>query len=129
MPLNARRVRELVSAELARLRDPVVCPRIEHLLVEPRPVQRRWDYGSPDEQLECWVVLEHQDSSTGIAYCDRGFGPENAWGLIGLEGSHLGIGTAAAWFPSLEIAAKESPAWDDQGGTLSQASRAAPNDR
>ena len=112
MPVDATRVKELVAAELRRFRDPAVLPRVGHLLVEPRPVERQWDYGSPDEWLVCWVALEHRESNTGIAYCDSGFGPENPWGLIFLDGPHLGIGMDSAWFPGLEIAIKESMAWD-----------------
>ena len=113
MPVDATRVSELVAGELRGFRDPAVLPRVQSLFIKPRPVERQWDYGAPDEWFACWVVLEHWESNTGIAYCDQGFGPENPWGLIYLEGPHMGTGMDSAWFPRLEIAIKESMAWDD----------------
>jgi hypothetical protein len=90
-----------------------VLPHIRKLLVEPYSVEREWDYGTSSQTYICWTVLEHRKSNTGIAYCEYGFGPENPWGLVFLSGSHMGIGMDAGWFPRLEIAFKESMAWND----------------
>jgi hypothetical protein len=68
-------IRELVNAEMARIRDERLVVRIRELLDEPYPVVRGWDYGFPGEAYECWTVLEHRESNTGIAFCDSGFGP------------------------------------------------------
>ena len=113
MAFEAIEIRKLVESELSRLRDKRVLPRIQELLVEPYPVERAWDYGTPGQTFICWTVLEHRDSNTGIAYCEHGFGPENPWGLVFLSGPHMAIGMDSAWFPSFEIALKESMAWDD----------------
>ena len=111
--LASARVQALVEAELSRVRDPAALPRLRALLVAPYPVARAWDYGAPGERYVCWTVLEHRASNTGIAYCERGFGPENPWGLVFLTGPDMSIGMDSGWFPSLEIALKESMAWDD----------------
>jgi len=110
---DVARIRQLVESELSRLRDPNVLSYIRELLVDPYPVERAWDYGSPNQTYLCWTVLEHRKSNTGIAYCGHGFGPENPWGLVFLSGLQMGIGMDSAWFPRLEVALKESMAWDD----------------
>lgn len=109
---EVRRIEQLVDTELARVRDVAVLPLVQKLRVKPYPVERGWDYGSAGETYICWTVLEHRESNTGIAYCEHGFGPENPWGLVFLAGLHMGIGMGSGWFPRLEIAIKESMAWD-----------------
>ena len=112
MALDRARVEELVAAELQSIRDPAVLPRMKALLVAPHAVRRGWDYGMPGEAYDCWTVVEHSESNTGIAYCEDGFGPENPWGLVFLLGPYTSIGMDSAWFPRLEIAFKESMAWN-----------------
>jgi hypothetical protein len=113
MALDANQVRELIKAQLSRFRDPTALARLSPMLVEPYPIERAWDYGAPGEIFACWTLLEHRPSNTGIAYCESGFGPENPWGLVFLSGPHMGIGMDSAWFPELEIAFKESAAWEE----------------
>jgi len=113
MEIDSASIRKFVESEPASVRDPAVIPRVRELQVEPYPVEREWEYGAPGERFVCWTVLEHRPSNTGIAYCSRGFGPENPWGLVFLSGPHMSIGMDAAWYPQLEIAVKESKAWDD----------------
>jgi len=57
-------VRELLNAELARIRDQSLVARIRELLVEPYAVVRDWNYGVPGEAYECWTVLEHHESNS-----------------------------------------------------------------
>jgi hypothetical protein len=102
----------LVNRELDAISDPAVRDLVYRLRVEPYPVERDWDYGAPDERYVCWTVLEHQPSNTGVAYCDAGFGPVHAWGLVFLSGPHMNIGMDSAWFATLEGAVRESMAWD-----------------
>ena len=103
-----------VDQELSVIRDPSLRTLIRGLLVEPYAVERDWDYGVSDRGLECWTVLEHRASSTGIAYCEEGFGPSYPWGLVFLDGPHMGMGMDSAWFASLEDAVRASPAWDGE---------------
>ena len=105
-------VTELVERELAAISDPPVRDLVHRLRVEPSPVDRDWDYGAPDERFECWTILEHGPSNTGVAYCDAGFGPTFPWGLVFLSGRHMNIGMDSAWFATLEAAVRESMAWD-----------------
>jgi len=98
---------------MRRIRDVDVEMRIRSLLVCPHPVERDWDYGRPGETYTCWTVIEHPQSNTGVAYCERGFGPRRPWGLVFLSGPHMGMGQDSNWFASLEEAVKESHAWAD----------------
>jgi hypothetical protein len=101
-----------VDDELARISDPVVVAAIRRLLVPPYAVEREWDYGRPGEKYPCWTILEHPPSNTGIAYCDKGFGPSHPWGLVFLSGTYMSIGMDCAWYATLEGAMRESMAWD-----------------
>jgi hypothetical protein len=110
--VDRKTVAELVDRELAGIRDPEVRDLVQRLRVEPCLVERDWDYGAPDERHECWTILEHRPSNTGVAYCDAGFGPGSPWGLVFLSGPHMNIGMDSAWFATLEAAVRESMAWD-----------------
>jgi hypothetical protein len=110
--LSAREVSSIVSSELAHINDCALLNRIQELLVTPYPVERDWDYGRDGERFTCWTVLEHSRSNTGIAYCQKGFGPSYPWGLVSLTGERMGIGMDSAWFSTLEAAMRESMAWD-----------------
>lgn len=110
--MDRQGVTELVERELAGLRDPAVLDLVHRFRVEPYPVERDWDYGTPDQRYVCWTVLEHRPSNTGVAYCDAGFGPAHPWGLVFLSGPHMSMGMDSAWFASLEGAVRESMAWD-----------------
>jgi len=113
MPINADTLKSLVERELERLSDVRVTTHIRGLLVEPKPVLRDWDYGKPGEQYLCWAVLNDSHSTTGIAYCESGFGPRAPWGLVWLgndEHKHMSMGDDSGWFPSLLYAYFESSA-------------------
>jgi hypothetical protein len=114
---SVAKMRELVEAELSRFHDPAASSRLRELLVSPYPVERAWDYGAVDERYVCWTVAEHRPSDTAIVYCDRGFGPENPWGLVAFAGPGMNIGMDSGWFPRLEVALKDSMAWDDAAGS------------
>jgi hypothetical protein len=104
----AETVAAMVQGQLERITDKKLKERVSSLLVPPYSVQRGWDYGKPGEKLDCWMVLEHRESNTGIAYCSAGFGPKPPWGLLFLEGRHMGSGMDSAWFTTLEDAFVES---------------------
>ena len=101
MAIDGGRLKGLVEAELERLRDARVVAQIRGLLVEPRPVLRAWDYGEPGQKFPCWAVLNDDDSRTGIAYCESGFGPRCPWGLVWLgsdKPEHMSIGMDCNWY-------------------------------
>ena len=81
---NTRDISDLVEREILRISDKNLVQRIRELLVVPYPVERGWDYGAIDEQYVCWTVLEHPASNTGIAFCEKGFGPSDPWGLVSI---------------------------------------------
>lgn len=109
---DSKAVSTLVEQELQRITDLVVADRIRQLLVAPYAVRRPWDYGEPGEYYSCWVVLEHAESNTAIAFCSEGFGPADPWGLIFLSGPNMSIGMDCSWFAALEHAFRESMAWE-----------------
>lgn len=106
-------ISKLVQDELARVADERLVQRISELLVEPYRVDRAWDYGAVGVRYQCWTVLEHVQSNTGIAYCTEGFGPAHPWGLVYLAGPSMSIGMDSGWFASLEGAMRDSMAWDE----------------
>ncbi len=118
MSVTAATIKQLISEELENIIDKRVQVHIRSLLIEPTPILRDWDYGAPGEQYVCWGVLNHELSSTGIAYCESGFGPECPWGLVGLsEKRGMSIGMDSAWFRTFmeaffdSFAATDLPIW------------------
>jgi hypothetical protein len=96
---SAESIASLLEAELSALSDRRVVAHIRSLLVTPRVEMRAWDYGAPDQEFPCWIVLEHQASNTGIAYSEFGFGPSFPWGLLFLKGpQHMSMGMDSGWF-------------------------------
>jgi hypothetical protein len=110
--LTSEDIAALTRLELTKITNPDLVHRIHELQVSPYVVQRDWDYGKPGEAFDCWIVLEHWPSNTGIAYCEKGFGPAYPWGLVFLTGEHMSIGMDSAWHSSLAWAMRESIAWD-----------------
>ena len=108
-----------VEKELSTLSDARVLDHIRSLLVDPEPVSRPWDYGEPGERIECWSVLDHPASKSGVAYCEQGFGPENPWGLVAIDRADesMSLGMDSGWFPSFleayfeSFASADIPIW------------------
>ncbi|MBV9569655.1 MAG: hypothetical protein JO056_00235 [Alphaproteobacteria bacterium] len=100
MTVDAKSLNAKVDQELEQLSDNRVVSHILALRSEPAITIRRWDYGREDEQYPCWTVLRHPASNTGIAYCERGFGPRSPWGLIILDGDEgdMSIGMDCSWY-------------------------------
>lgn len=45
---DAKSIAELVEREILNISDAGIAQRIRELLVNPYPVDRFWDYGTPD---------------------------------------------------------------------------------
>jgi hypothetical protein len=112
MALSSAQVRQLVEAELSRVRDEATLAHIRELLIEPYSVDREWYYGAPGQHYTCWTVLQDPAIYFAIAYCPEGFGPRRPWGFVSRTGSE-GIGPDYEWYASLEEALKDSPLWDE----------------
>jgi hypothetical protein len=111
--MTASEATSIVQNELAKIADARVRDRIRSFLVSPYAVDGEWDYGKPGQTYICWIVLEHRESETGIAYCEEGFGPAMPWGLMWLAGSHRHrIGMDSGWYDALEDVFRESRAWE-----------------
>ena len=100
----------LFERELMRITQSDLVSLIERLRVPTRAEDRPWDYGAEGQTFRCWVVLEHRESDTAIAYCSSGFGPNYPWGLLFLTRDPT-MGMDSQWFASLEDAARQSMAW------------------
>lgn len=109
--MNTDQIVKLVSCEIDKIEQVDLIQVIQNLVILPRKELCDWDYGKSDEQVLCWVVAEHLQSNTGIAYSEQGFGPKYSWGLLSIDGPHLSIGTDASWFTSLEDAVRQAPFW------------------
>jgi hypothetical protein len=112
MPSTEANVNNLVATEISRISQAELVNRIRELLVEVRCEHREWDYGEAGKTYPCWIVAEHPDSNTAIAYCEQGFGPSYPWGLLSIQGQHMSIGMDCSWFVSLEQAFRDSLAWE-----------------
>lgn len=110
--MDAATVSQLVEEQIALIEQPELAEAIRSSLVLPRLENREWDYGEEGQTYPCWIVVEHKESNTGIAYCEQGFGPSSPWGLLFLEGSRRNMGMDAAWFRFLGDAVQESSIWN-----------------
>lgn len=104
-------IERIVQDELSRM-DAALEAAVRPFLVAPHMERREWDYDTDGQTYPCWIVLEHDPSNTGIAYCAEGFGLRSPWGLVFLRGEHLSMGMDADWFESLEDAFRQSQACD-----------------
>lgn len=111
--MDRKAVTDLVERELAGVRDPAVLRLVDRLRVEPYLIERDWNYGAPGQKYDCWTILEHPPSNTGIAYCEEGFGPRYPWGLVAMSGPYMSMDMSDGWFASLEQAVRESMAWEE----------------
>jgi hypothetical protein len=106
-----------VEDELAKITDPRVLVALKKYLVRPRPCLLGWDYGHPhaefpEPRYPGFVILEHRESDTGIAYSEYGSALYAApWVLTGL--SDPGYGMDSSWFKNLEAAFRDSMAYDE----------------
>lgn len=114
MTVTVAQLQQWVESELEGNPDTRVVRHIRSLLVEPQAVLRPWNYGEDDEAYPCWSLLDHPKSSTGIAYCEFGFGPGQPWGLVGLAGfPDQSLGMDSGWFTTFMEAFFESQAAAD----------------
>ena len=112
--MKPEEISKLVEEELRRIGDADVKEQIRALVVTPRVEERPWDYGPEGQTFPCWIVLEHEESNTGIAYSAHGFGPKCPWGLLWLSGESLSMGMDSSWYPDLESAFRDSFAFDEE---------------
>jgi len=113
MVIDARFLKSLIAQELLTLSDSRVVDHIRGLLIEPYVLQRRWDYGTPDQEYPCWMVLNDPKAShCEIGYCEFGFGPKSPWGLLssGDEPEDIHMGMDSGWFRNFLDAFFESTA-------------------
>ena len=112
-PLRMEPMDKLVAREIAAIGDASVRAALERRLVPPRCVMRNWDYAD-DVQHACWIIAEDPLRNTSIAYCDHGFGPASAWGLLNTESKHSEMGPDSVWYSRLEDAFRQSLMWDGE---------------
>ena len=90
----------LITTELAAVADERVVGAISSLLVEPRAGLIDWDYGSPNQQFNCWTVFHDRLNNTEIVFCEEGFGPSMPWGLVPADAGdgRRSMGMDSGWF-------------------------------
>lgn len=105
--MDGPRIKRRIDDELSALANNETVTVIRSLLVEPELVLREWNYpgwrGAEEGMAyECWTVLKHAPTDTGICYSQQGFGPENPWGLVFLTGdpARLSMGADFGWYPT-----------------------------
>jgi len=108
MPISAEVLKGLLEPQLATVSDARVIAHIRGMLVEPHVVLCNWDYGEPDQQYPCWMVLEDPHSGAEITYCEHGFGPRNPWGLVCSGPTHRSMGMDSGWYTTFLDAFFES---------------------
>lgn len=112
--LNAREMAALLEQQFAAITQRDLIEALRPLLVTPRCEHRDWDYGTEGQTYPCWIVAEHPDSGTALAYCEEGFGPSYPWGLLFLSGEYMSMGMDSQWFVSLEQCFRGSRAWEGE---------------
>jgi hypothetical protein len=100
---SAAEVSRLVECELASIDDPSRREALRALLSQPIAVDLGWGYGKPGERHQCWVVGHSRDGSQRLVYCDKGFGPSDPWGIVGVSEDWMGMD--CQWHVGLEHAA------------------------
>jgi hypothetical protein len=109
--MDRHELETLVESQLDAIKQKDLASCITDRLIVPRIENRDWDYGEPGATFPCWLCVEDPSTNTGIAYCEKGFGPTYPWGLVFLEGQWSSIGMDSQWFVSLEEAARSAPFW------------------
>ena len=108
MSRTLENIGRLVDFEMEQITDRVVQDALKAILIYPSPHTRNWDWGKHEEKYPCWMIALHEESDTGIAYSDFGFGPEHPWGLVFLSNPWFGLDSS--WFSNLEDAFCDSHA-------------------
>jgi hypothetical protein len=93
----------LVQSEVSRLSDPGRRAALAALLTPPRKFALDWDYGTTDEQFECWQVGQSTSGDLLLVYCAQGFGPAFPWGFVFPLSKSLGMDSQ--WHSGLADAA------------------------
>ena len=100
-------MKRLVGEQVDGIVDSDLREAAMRLLIEPLLRDVPWEYGREDEAFPCWIVADLQPSVPYVvAYCERGFGPEEPFGII--DGDLSSLGMDAQWFRSLEAALRSS---------------------
>jgi len=110
MSISSRQLTALIEQELTTIDDTRVIDLIRSLLIEPKKEPRAWEWDKLQPKYLCWSVLEDRKHDTGIAYSEFGFGPENPWGLVFINGpkGELTFGQDPGWCKSFLDAFFES---------------------
>jgi hypothetical protein len=93
----------LVEAELAGIAGHARRTLLSQYLTPAEPIRLFWEYGEPDEQLDCWRVGQSHDQRYWLLYCETGFGPSFPWGTV--SASSQSLGNDSQWHSGLEDAA------------------------
>jgi hypothetical protein len=96
-------IRRLVDAELAKVTDSARRDALKAVLVPPQLLSLKWGYGEPGERHECWLVGLSSSGKERLVYCEKGFGPSDPWGFVGVEENWTGMD--CQWHVGLEHAA------------------------
>ena len=102
-------ISNIIETELEKITYAYLLEIIRKKLITPRVEFRDWDYGEPNQNYPCWIVVEDEATSSVIAYCEHGF--SDSWGLIPLD-PKSSMGMDSNWFISLEDAIRNSEFWD-----------------
>jgi hypothetical protein len=94
-------VKQIVGEQVAGIVDPQLRDAAARALIEPTLRDVPWDYGEEGEAFACWIIADLRPSHAYVvAYCDRGFGPEEPFGIIDADLSSMGMDSQ--WFKTLE---------------------------
>ena len=98
---SSAEVKQLVGEQLALIADAHLRDEAARVLIEPMLHDVPWDYGEEGEAFACWIIADLRPGHPHVvAYCDRGFGPDDPFGIIDADLSSMGMD--AQWFETLE---------------------------
>ena len=98
MDLNA--IKNLLDFEIAQIVDSTRRSIALALLIPPKNLSLAWEYGSPGDRFDCWLIGKSCDDKTGFVFCQEGFGPSYPWGFVALDNESMG--SDDRWYAGLE---------------------------
>ena len=101
MPATPEDITTLVERDLATIPDARLAQFIRGRLLKPTAVARAWNYGEPGLTYVCWIVLQHEQADTGVAYYEFRRPRANPWRTVRVSCPELAAPADPGWRASL----------------------------
>jgi hypothetical protein len=106
---TSEQLREVVNAQLDRIRIPEVAVFLRQHLVPPAVQYLRWGYSREPVSYPCWLVADLACRGIFIVYSEYGHGKHDPWGAVNVADGMYGMDDR--WFLTIEDAVINSGCW------------------